>query len=358
MKVKKENLVFNHHIKKDEKDDRKFYGVGYSGTVIEGHPFWGNLAFDLATMKSEPRIPILNEHRSDERVGFAELRFTDKVEVFGTFLESTEIGREVYESVKEGYPMQESVYIEPEEIVQVFKGQSMKVNGHELVGPGHVFMGGTIREVSMVSLGADSKTSTTAFANEAEVDVECKKFQDTTEKETKMTKKTEKLTPVQEMEKIFADQGAEEAFKFACSCQDKKNKDQDKEDLKHALEQIESLQEELDGYKEREAEAKKHARKQDLTKMFGAEYPVVLEGMNDEQFEALKSTHFAKVEQEDKKAKELTKEQVLFAEKKEVSANARQLSELSMKIMKEKRAAGQVISLADARQEARIQLGE
>ena len=59
--------------------------------------------------------------------------------------------------------MQESVYIKPESIRNLQKGEKATINGLQLVGPATIFIGGKIKEVSLTPLGADSETSTTVF---------------------------------------------------------------------------------------------------------------------------------------------------------------------------------------------------
>ena len=74
---------------------RTFRMVGYSGNIIKGHWWWGNLAIDLEGIRfSKPKFPILRDHDTDREMAFSKkpqvsveegLVFTEK-EV--TFLEN------------------------------------------------------------------------------------------------------------------------------------------------------------------------------------------------------------------------------------------------------------------------------
>src|SRR5881394_76709 len=55
-----------------EGEKRKFEGVAYSGEAIEGHWYWGNVVFDLATTKSPKKLPMLMSHDRDKIAGFAD----------------------------------------------------------------------------------------------------------------------------------------------------------------------------------------------------------------------------------------------------------------------------------------------
>lgn len=120
IKAKKKDLIFSDIEREkftDIADDRTFSGIAYSGKMIKNHPFWGDLIFDVASMKSKPRIPILFNHDMEKIVGSGALTFTDEVRVNGTISNVTEHGKYLYDLIKgEGFPMQESVYIEPETI--------------------------------------------------------------------------------------------------------------------------------------------------------------------------------------------------------------------------------------------------
>lgn len=150
----------------DEKDKgNRFSIVAYSGQVITNHWWWGNLAFDLKGIKfAKKRTPVLQEHFSRDRIGFSTKQdISEKVTLDGKFL-SNPTAQELRNDMAEGFPMQASVYLPPTLIEHVKEGEKVEVNGHTLKGPGTVFRKGAIQEVSMCTLGADSRTLSKTFA--------------------------------------------------------------------------------------------------------------------------------------------------------------------------------------------------
>lgn len=148
-----------------ESGNPKFTGTAYSGQPIMNHPFWGNLLFDVDSMKSKESIPVLINHDMDRPAGHAVLDFSNsKVTANGELY--GEHGEKATFMMKQGFPMQESVYIEPEFIEEVKKGAQVTLNGGTFNGPMTIFRGGMIKEVSLTPLGADSNTSTTTFSKE------------------------------------------------------------------------------------------------------------------------------------------------------------------------------------------------
>jgi len=169
--------------------------VAYSGEVITGHWYWGNIAFDLAGQKfAKDKTPILAEHNRESRIGFStKQEINDKIIVEGSFLSNPE-ARQLKSDMSEGFPMQASVYNVPEVIEHVEAGDSVEVNGHKLDGPGTVFRRATIHEVSMCTLGADGNTESQAIAaGDKDKKIE---FETVSNKETEMDKSndTKKFT--------------------------------------------------------------------------------------------------------------------------------------------------------------------
>lgn len=280
--VKKSDLVFSDTNDFSVSDDRKFSGVAYSGQPILNHPFWGNLAFEISSMTSKNKIPILFNHDMEKIVGSGTLTFTDKVEVQGKISSTTEHGRTAYSLIKEeDFPMQESVYIEPSSIVSLKSGEKVTVNGYELFGPGTIFKGGKIKEVSLTPLGADSETSTTIFSNMNEVI--------NIQEEQKMTEEMKKFT------ELFS-KDPEEAFKFACSCQgEKANEGQDKD--KKIEELTNSLNEALEKIVKLESVAKEKAsleRKEKIQKIFN-DLMITLNPEIQESYLEMSDEKFSKV---------------------------------------------------------------
>jgi hypothetical protein len=158
---------------------RKFRMVGYSGKVIRGHWWWGNLAIDLSGGTfSKPKFPILRDHLSNMELGFSKkpkisneegLVFTEK-EV--TFLENEDVDKFV-ENSKKGFPYQASIAALPTVIERVEEGESVKVNGHTLKGPGTVWRKWNFKECSICVFGYDEQTTAQVFSSSGHtVDIE------------------------------------------------------------------------------------------------------------------------------------------------------------------------------------------
>jgi hypothetical protein len=95
---------------------RKFRMVGYSGKIITGHWWWGNLGIDLDGISfKKPKFPILRDHLTSKEMGFSKkpqisnkegLVFTEK-EV--TFLENEDVDKFV-ENSRKGFPTTAQVF--------------------------------------------------------------------------------------------------------------------------------------------------------------------------------------------------------------------------------------------------------
>lgn len=283
IKAKKKDLIFSdHQTFSDIGDDRSFTGIAYSGKMIKNHPFWGDLIFDIASMKSKPKIPILFNHDMEKIVGSGSLQFSNEVKVTGTISNITEHGKYLYELIKgEGFPMQESVYIEPESIRNLQKNESMTVNGENVVGPATIFLGGKIKEVSLTPLGADSETSTTVFNLNEEVEIK---------QEKTMSEEMKKF------EELFA-KSPEEAFQFACSCQEKKveaSSDDSSKEIETLKAKIEELMAENEKLKSAQKEKASLERKSRLEKAF-SDLGVTLNPEMEEMYLEMGEDKFSKV---------------------------------------------------------------
>lgn len=312
--------------------EKKFEGVAYSGEMIPNHPVWGNLIFDISSMSAKETIPILYSHDINKIVGHATISFNEKVEVQGNITESTEWGKMVYDLGKEGFPFEESVYINPKEIRKYKKGEKAFVNGKE-IEDATVFYGGSIREVSITPLGADSNTETKIFNEVQNMEKEIVK---------------EENSNIEEFKKLFSED-AEKAFQFACSCQ--KTETKDSKNYKKLFEELESKFNELEKkYNEKvkiEKEAKLSERINDISKTFGEVSEAVktsLVEMSDEIFSEFKKIKFSAPAKEEielskkdiiEPKKELnTVEEMKFAAKNLMKENAGMTFEQALKNIK------------------------
>lgn len=150
------------------KDDspQKFTGIGYTGNIIKGHPYWGNVAFDLSNMEVPDPMAILLNHSAEKIAGWSESHeiSSEGLRLNGILSKTTQYGKEVAELSKEGFPWQMSVRISPRVIEEVLAGEVAQVNGIQFNGPGYIFRKSKLSETSFTPIGWDSGTSATALS--------------------------------------------------------------------------------------------------------------------------------------------------------------------------------------------------
>lgn len=150
----------------EEGKKRTFTGIAYSGEVIQGHYYWGDVIFDLDTIQMKTPLGALIDHDTGRRAGVVRNFTKDNqggLKVSGDLL-SNKNGQEVAQDSDEGYPWEMSVYIVPGSIEEVDRGEVV-VNGKTLKAPITIFRNGVIREVSFCALGADDNTSAIAASH-------------------------------------------------------------------------------------------------------------------------------------------------------------------------------------------------
>ena len=143
---------------------RRFSGTAYSGDVIHGHWAWGDVVFDLDSLRVPNRLPVLIEHDRAQRAGVIDrfaVTHADGLTVSGYLLD-TPSGRSIAAEADAGFPWQMSVHIDPGKVEE---GASDPVNGRALRRPATVFRDGAIREVSFTPTGADANTAATVFTH-------------------------------------------------------------------------------------------------------------------------------------------------------------------------------------------------
>lgn len=187
--------------KEEGSDEQNIRLQLYDGSVNK-HPFWGNLAFDLDTMKLSKRVtPILIDHDTAKRAGIG--RKVDKSNGFalvGRFLQSSVAAQEVREQAKEGYPFEASLKfdVRKAKIVDVPDGEKHEINGHTLKGPGTAIYDARVMEGSIVTFGALTGCATEVFDNEVNPILGASKMD-----ENKMTLDTFKADHTELHDKIF-----------------------------------------------------------------------------------------------------------------------------------------------------------
>ncbi|RPI56455.1 MAG: hypothetical protein EHM49_00235 [Deltaproteobacteria bacterium] len=167
-----------------------FSMIGYSGGIIKNHWYWGNLAIDLAGfLFNKPKYPILRDHDTNREIGFSKkpaveagkgLVFTNKN---ATLLENEEAVKFVENAFK-GFPYQASIYGKPLVIEKIAEGQSVKVNGLTLKGPGTVWRKTEYMECSICVFGYDDKTIAQVFSDNGQhLDMEVESIRTVEEQE-------------------------------------------------------------------------------------------------------------------------------------------------------------------------------
>jgi hypothetical protein len=143
---------------------RTFNGVGYSGGALK--QWWSRypLVVDLAAMNvSRQKIPLQYSHDSqspDSLLGqTATIENTGtNLRVSGTFYPDGPLRDHVVARADQGHEWQLSIGADPQGLHFVEAGQKITVNGVEWTGPINVVRPSTLRELSVVRLGADANT--------------------------------------------------------------------------------------------------------------------------------------------------------------------------------------------------------
>jgi len=142
--------------------------LAYSGKVIKGHWWWGDLAIDLTGMKfPEKKYPILESHDRNRKIAFTKKPKIENNQLLvndGTFVD-TEESAEFQKLSKQGFPYQASIYAEPTVIERLEDGAKTKVNGMTFKGPGTVWRQCTFREASVCVFGWDKNTKSEAMGD-------------------------------------------------------------------------------------------------------------------------------------------------------------------------------------------------
>lgn len=139
----------------------------YDGSVVK-HWFWGNLAFELATMRMrrKTRNPILYSHDTNQRLAYStSASFDGQFVLEGEFLKKSQKAAEIKQDIAEKFPFEASLRFDMDRstIVLVKEGESVEVNGHQLKGPGALIKDAMIMEGSVCVFGALKNTKSVIF---------------------------------------------------------------------------------------------------------------------------------------------------------------------------------------------------
>lgn len=143
----------------------KFAMVGYTGGLmwLDGHD--DQVVIDLTTVEiASPQTPILFNHDDEQPLGHANQVRIDASGISvpagqGYFSADNSRRDEVVNSARRKYPWQASVGGRAATIEYVGPGETALVNGRSFQGPIEIARGFRLREISILSLGADAATS-------------------------------------------------------------------------------------------------------------------------------------------------------------------------------------------------------
>ena len=144
----------------------KVMGIAYSGGKMN-LPGWKHpVVVDLAGMDIPDTVPLLTNHenKTDSRVGIITASIKDNaLEISGEIVSDSKDAQDIVAQGKAGADWQLSIGADVKECELVKSSRS--VNGQEIEGPFYHVTKSTLREVSVVAVGADAHTSMKVTAN-------------------------------------------------------------------------------------------------------------------------------------------------------------------------------------------------
>lgn len=153
----------------------RFEMLAYSGGFMSPNGF-RNTVIDLAGMVLPASLPILMEHDSSLQtgvVGTGQARVDGgKLLASGTLVADLDGTQHLLKLARGGVALQASIGADPVEVRRLEGGERVRVNGREHVTPangGLLVVRSTLREISVVAVGADSNSSTTIAAKGSDV---------------------------------------------------------------------------------------------------------------------------------------------------------------------------------------------
>ncbi|TWU14746.1 Mu-like prophage major head subunit gpT [Symmachiella macrocystis] len=148
--------------------------LAYSGGLMTV-PGWGPVVIDLRGIDiPAAQVGILADHDSSLKgiVGHGRASVHDgRLIVAGAISPSSETARQIIELAKGGFRFQASVGVTPTDYERVPPGQSIEANGRSIKSPASGFLFvkfSTLREASIVAIGADASTSVAIAASQKE----------------------------------------------------------------------------------------------------------------------------------------------------------------------------------------------
>ena len=141
----------------------KFNGLAYTGAAVSG-----GVVIDLSTTTVPQSMALLEEHDRTAIIGKVESTTNrgGQLLVSGSLYSDIDgsKGQQIARLATRGFPFQMSVGVYDFNEQTIAAGQRLSVNGRDVAGPAVILKGGTVRECSVCTLGADASTSVRFFS--------------------------------------------------------------------------------------------------------------------------------------------------------------------------------------------------
>jgi hypothetical protein len=143
--------------------------VAYNGGALDLMGWDRPVVIDLAGLTFSRSVVANLDHVSSQRVGHVTetAKADGKVNLAGVFSAATPFRDEVVNSAKAGFTWEASIEVQPQKLVEVEAGKTVKVNGQEFSGPLYVTRKGLLSGFAFVSHGADPDTAVSIAASAA-----------------------------------------------------------------------------------------------------------------------------------------------------------------------------------------------
>lgn len=139
-------------------------GVAYTGAALRR---WGEtIIVDVDSLRAEQQLPILLQHEPENYIGISTSidNSGGKIAIAGMlFVDVDEKAKQIREKTAAGAKYQLSIGAYDYSVESIPVGKTVGVNGAVFNGPCSVLRDAHLREVSIVTLGADSNTSVSIF---------------------------------------------------------------------------------------------------------------------------------------------------------------------------------------------------
>jgi hypothetical protein len=170
----------NAHVFAEEGQKPKMKMTVYSGGIITGHWYWGNLAIDLKGVKFDrSKYPVLEQHDTAKKIAFSgrpKINGAITLDPNSVTFVDTKESQEFQKLSQEGFPYQASIYAVPSSIEWVERDETAEVNGFSLKGPGAIWRKCLYQEASVCVFGWDKKTEASAFSRKEQEEIEAEQF--------------------------------------------------------------------------------------------------------------------------------------------------------------------------------------